>query len=378
MPPITVMIKPASGICNMRCKYCFYADEQQNREIANYGIMKESVLRAVLTRILEVAEGSCNLSFQGGEPTCAGLDFFQRLIELEQELNVRHVPIHHAIQTNGYLIDDEWADFFARNNFLVGISLDGPKELHNLNRLDCQGNNTYHRVMHTITLLKKHRVPFNILTVVTSVTCRSIRKIYHFFRQQSFDYQQYIPCLDPLGEERGAHPYSLTASAYSKFLRDLFDCWYDDAMHGTLLYNRFFTNLLLILLGRQPEACGMLGVCGKQYVVEADGSVYPCDFYMLDSWRLGNFVIDSVEEIDHARTQLGFIEMSAQANAACKDCQWFALCRGGCRRDREPMIDNTLQKNYFCDAYQEFFSYAFPKLQQIAAKVQLGVLRQAD
>lgn len=373
MPPITVMLKPASGTCNMRCSYCFYADEQKNRQVPNYGLMSNEVLHAILTKVLAHAETECTISFQGGEPTCAGLDFFRTVVALEQQLNTTGITIHNAIQTNGYLINDEWARFFAENNFLVGVSLDGPKELHDLNRLDSGGNGTHSRVMKAIALLKKHGVEFNILTVVTATTCRSIRKTYNFFRRNQFDYQQYIPCLDPLGEERGGHNYSLNAASFSNYLKDLFDCWYEDAAKGNLLYNRYFTNLLLILTGRPPEACGMGGMCGMQYVIEADGGVYPCDFYMLDEWRLGNVLTHSIAEIDQMRDSLGFVQISIEAASDCKQCKWYALCRGGCRRDREPVVDGKLQKNFFCTAYYDFFEYAYPRLAQLARAIESGV-----
>ena len=366
MPELSVMIKPASGLCNMRCQYCFYADEQQKREAPNYGIMEEQVLRMVLTRVLDYADGACTIAFQGGEPTCAGLPFFQSVVRLERELNTRGVAIHNAIQTNGYLVDDQWAEFFAENHFLVGVSLDGPQEVHDLNRLDSQGKGTYNRVMKAIACLKKHGAQVNVLTVVTNTTCRSIRKIYRFLRRNGLDYQQYIPCLDPLGEERGGHPYSLTSEAYARYLKDLFDCWYEDAAKGELLDNRYFTNLLLILMGRRPEACGMGELCGRQYVVEADGSVYPCDFYVLDQWRLGNFLTDTVEDVDRKRKELGFIELSAQKRQVCGACQWYPLCRGGCRRDWEPILDGQLRRNELCQAYQAFFPYAYPRLARLA------------
>lgn len=373
MPPITVMMKPASGICNMRCRYCFYADEQRNREVANYGIMTPDVLRAVLKRVLDYADSQCTIAFQGGEPTCAGLDFFRRAVELEQQLNHKGVAIHNAIQTNGYVVDDEWAAFFAQNHFLVGVSLDGPRQLHDQNRLDAAGQGTHSRVMKAIAALRRQGAQFNILTVVTSAAARSIRKTYNYFAKNGFDYQQYIPCLDPLGEPRGGHDYSLTADAFSQYLKDLFDCWYAEAQTGNLRYNRFFTNLLLMMTGRPPEACGMLGHCMPQYVVEADGSVFPCDFYMLDQWRLGNFVTDTVEQVNQARRELGFIEMSLEPHPDCRQCKWFALCRGGCRRDREPPAGGPLQKNYFCRAYYEFFEYAYPRLSGLAWAVQQGM-----
>lgn len=368
MPPITVMIKPASGICNMRCRYCFYADEQQNRAQASYGLMSEETLAAVLGRVLAAAQGRVTIAFQGGEPTCAGLDFFRRAVALEKQLNTRGLRVENAIQTNGYAIDDDWAAFFAQNRFLVGVSLDGPRELHDQNRPDAAGEGTHARVMRAVALLKKHGAQFNVLAVVTAAGARSARKTYNFFRRNGLDYQQYIPCLDPLGQERGGRPYSLTPEAYGRFLKDLFDCWYADAAAGHLTYNRYFTNLVGILQGRPPEACGMLGVCGMQYVVEADGSVYPCDFYMLDQWRLGNFVTDTVADIDRRRQELGFIQRSVRLAEGCRECRWYPLCRGGCVRDREPGPG----ENYLCGAYKAFFPYAYPRLAALARALQRG------
>ncbi len=374
MPAITVMIKPASGLCNMRCRYCFYTDETQNRTVASYGLMSPETLEAVLRRVLAFATGSCTIAFQGGEPTLAGLDFFRRVIELEQQWNINRCTIHNAMQTNGYNLDEEWARFLAENHFLVGLSLDGPQPLHDENRLDAAGKGTFNRVMRTVQLFRKHGVDFNILTVVTAATCRSVRKIWHFFERNQLEYQQYIPCLDPLGEARGGHPWSLTPERYARFLKDLFDCWYEDVSHGHQRYNRYFDNLLQIMAGQVPEACGMLGVCGRQYVVEADGGVYPCDFYMLDEWRLGNFVTDTFEQIEKKRQELGFIAMSAPQHPDCQICQWKALCRGGCRRDREPFADGAFAINYFCPAYAEFFTYAWPRLQQVLQIIRRGNL----
>ena len=282
------MIKPASAICNMRCKYCFYADETSKRAVASYGIMSFNTLYSVLEKVLSKATKSCVIVFQGGEPTLAGLPFFRKAINICKEKNVNHCNISFAIQTNGLLIDDEWCEFFAENHFLVGISLDGPKELHDANRPDTVGKGTYSRVMHALQLLKSHGVDTNILTVVTADTAKNYRKAYNFFVRSGLDYQQYIPCLDPLDEPRGQQPWSLTPERFEQYLKASFDCWYQDAMRGRKRYHRYFDNLLLMLNGQPPEACGMLGTCGMQYVVEADGSVYPCDFYMLDQYKLGN------------------------------------------------------------------------------------------
>ena len=364
MPAVTVMLKPASGMCNLRCKYCFYTDETAHRAVPSYGMMKYDVLEAVLRKILEFAEDTCTIAFQGGEPTLAGIEFFEYEIELQKKLNIHNVKILNTIQTNGYLLDDRWAEFFAKNHFLVGISLDGPKDIHDQNRLDTDGKGTYTRVMHAVQLLQKHKAEFNVLTVVTASTCKSIRKIYGFFERNKLCYQQYIPCLDPLDEERGGHPYSLTPEKYGQFLNNLFDCWYRDVMDGKKPYNRYFDNLLILMSGGYPEACGMNGVCGRQFVIEADGGVYPCDFYMLDEWKLGNFVTDSFEQIEKRREELRFIQKSMAVHPDCLSCKWKALCRGGCRRDRET-VSGEVGKNYFCNAYKQFFEYAYPRLKQL-------------
>lgn len=362
MGAMSVMIKPASGLCNMRCRYCFYMDEVSNRETGCLGIMEESTLEAVLREVLRHATGHCTVAFQGGEPTLAGLDFFRRAVELERELNVNRCVIQNVIQTNGYVIDAQWAEFFAREGFLVGVSLDGQKELHDLNRVDAAGKGTFGRVMNTVKLLQAHKVEFNILTVVTAQTCRHARKLYQFFDKLALPYQQYIPCLDPFDTQRGSFPWSLTPELYGRFLCDLFDCWYADAVKGKRKFNRYFDNLLAILAGGRPEACGMLGFCSSQIIVEADGSVYPCDFYVLDKWKLGNFRTDSLETIEEKRRQLQFVELSTKRHPDCLQCRWQSLCRGGCRRDRSNEIHGELGKSYFCQSYQMFFEYAYPRL----------------
>ena len=158
MPPLSIMLKPASGLCNLRCKYCFYADEAANRETASYGMMSEDTLEQILKRTLAFAEGSCTVVFQGGEPTLAGLDFFRKAMELEKKWNVNHVAIHNSIQTNGILLDREWATFLKEHNFLVGISLDGNRRVHDANRLDAGGDGTFAQVMGAINLLKEWKI----------------------------------------------------------------------------------------------------------------------------------------------------------------------------------------------------------------------------
>jgi uncharacterized protein len=367
--PVHLLIKPASGACNLRCKYCFYADITEKREVPSFGMMSEETLQTVVQKTLEHASGDVTFAFQGGEPTLRGLPFFRRLMEYEARYNVHNLPIHNAIQTNGILLDGEWADFFAENRFLVGLSMDGSAPVNDLHRVDASGDGTHKRLMQAARLLKEKKVEFNILTVVTAKAAKEIKSIYAFYRRSGLPYQQYIPCLDPIGEARGGHPYSLTPALYERFLKDLFDLWFEDVTAGRLIYNRYFENLVGMLLGHPPEACGMIGFCSRQYVVEADGGVYPCDFYVLDGYRIGSLVADSFETIEENRTRLGFVETSRQPAPECLACRWQPLCRGGCRRDREPELDGRMSLNYFCPAYKGFFAYAYPRLEHLARAI---------
>jgi len=372
MPPMNLLIKPSSGNCNMRCRYCFYHDIQENRDVFSFGFMSEETLELLIKRAFEYAEGECSFGFQGGEPTLSGLKFFRKVVELQKKYNVKGIRVSNAIQTNGLLIDEEWADFLHENHFLVGLSLDGHKDLHDQFRPDAARKGTYARVLKTAQLLTAKKVDFNILTVVTGYTASNINKIYNFFRRSGLLYQQYIPCLDPLGAERGKEQWSLTPEKYAKFLKTLFDLWYQDLQAGRFIYIRYFENLVGMLLGCPPESCGLSGRCVIQNVVESDGSVYPCDFYALDEMRLGNIHEMSFAEMAQSEPAKRFLEAPFHVSGECRGCRWYPICRGGCRRDREPVTDNIPALNYFCPAYKEFFAYAIPRLEEVAADLQRG------
>jgi uncharacterized protein len=371
MPPLNILIKPASSACNLRCKYCFYCDEAENRTEKNYGMMTGDILEVLVKKAFEYGESYVGFAFQGGEPTLAGLGFYRKLIELQQKYNRKKVKIGNAIQTNGTLIDADWAEFLAKNRFLVGVSLDGPKDIHDLNRVDAQGKGSYNRIMKTVALFKQYGVEYNILSVVCKSVARHIGQVYHYFVKQGFGYLQFIPCLDSLGAEPGQSPYSLTPRLYEDFLKRLFDLWYHDFMaNGRRVSVRMFDNILQMLLGYPPESCDMKGHCSANLVVEADGSVYPCDFYVLDEWKMGNIRTDSPAELLQGDTAQAFVAVSEGISEQCRGCEVYALCRGGCRRYYEPIIDGKIgHKNYFCSAYKAFYQYALPRFQEVLQAV---------
>ena len=360
MPPLNVLIKPASGSCNLSCRYCFYDDETERRSIKSYGIMPIETLDTIIKKGMAYAERTAVFGFQGGEPTLAGLDFFKAVVALEKKYNAKRLKISNSIQTNGVVIDDVWASFLHNEDFLTGVSLDGFQALHDTHRLDHAGSGSFYRVMRGIEALKKHEARFNILTVVTADTARYPEKLYRFFKKNDLLYQQYIPCLDPLEATRGSHGHSLRPSQYASFFTSLFDLWYDDVVNGRFIYIRYFENLFGIICGHPPEHCGMSGSCVIQNVIEADGSVFPCDFYATDAYYLGNLIDADFHEIAERNRAAEFIIASKTQDITCVHCQWFTVCRGGCRRDRD--VDGNLQLNYFCDAFKQFFSHAVPKL----------------
>lgn len=362
----TILIKPASGLCNMKCDYCFYCDEMQKREAASYGMMSEDTLRRLVKKVMLQAQGEVCFAFQGGEPTLRGISFFRKAVELEEHFNKNRVRVTNTLQTNGLQIDEEWCRFFREHHFLIGVSVDGTRVLHDTYRHDAQGGPTYDQVRGAVSLLERYGVEYNILTVVTGRVAENIKEIYREYRRNGWKYQQYIACLDPLGETPGYREYSLTPELYGSFLIELFELWYRDWRKGRSPYIRQFENYIGILLGCPPESCEQRGVCSIQCVTEADGSVYPCDFYVLDEYRLGNFNTDSIRDFFHGETGTDFIKESRNLSRECRACPWYALCRGGCRRHRA----EGGGRNYFCRAYQMFFEKCSQRMEEVAKYIK--------
>lgn len=354
---IGLMIKPASSLCNLRCKYCFYADVSQHREIECAGIMGEQVMCATVDRALQYAEGGAvSFAFQGGEPTMAGLEYFKRFAEYADARNELKSPISYCIQTNATLLDDAFCDFLHKRGFLVGVSLDGDAQTHNANRVSADGKGSYNKVMRGIELLKKHRVEFNILTVATKLTARHANRIYDFFMKNGFTYMQFITCLEPLGAPPFSSPYAMNNEEYLAFNKALFLLYIRDLRAGKQVSIRHYDNLLMMLQGQPPELCGISGKCSGQLVVESAGECYPCDFYCDDEHRMGNILTDSLEDMALSRVMREFTEQSLTLPEQCKSCEVYALCRNGCTRERSDGI------SMYCEARKEFFAYVIELL----------------
>lgn len=372
MKEIQILIKSAGGACDINCRYCFYKDELSHRShevTALTGKMSEEVMEALIRKGLN-ASMTCTFAFQGGEPTLAGLDFYKAFTETVEKYRKQNQQVFYTIQTNGVGLSEEWGVFFKKYSFLVGVSLDGIRKTHDANRFDHHHNGTFVRVMENIRMLKERHVEVNVLCVLNRQTAERIEAVYQFFMRRGLYYQQYIPCLDPIGEERGVEDYSLLPKQYGDALKRLFDQWFEDKRKGIPVSVRQFDNYLCVLAGGAPEACAMYGKCSMQNVVEADGTVYPCDFYALDEYAMGNILDMDFKTLrkETLRERAGaFFENPTQRDDRCGTCRWYPLCRGGCKRDCE--VQDGTWRNVYCEAYQEFFSYAIGRLEWLAERV---------
>lgn len=363
MRAITVMIKPASSMCNLRCAYCFYVEDSAHRREPVKGIMTRETAQLVISRILEYsAGGPVGFCFQGGEPLIAGKEFFFHFVEDVKHLNIHKSQVSYALQTNGTLLDEELCIFLAKEKFLVGISLDGKCDLHNFNRKTAAGKESFQQVMRGIALLNTHKVQYNVLAVVTKQMCNSAYGTLHFFLKHNMRYLQFTTCMEPKDVPLFSTYLAPNNEEYAKFYCQLFDLYIGELRKGNFLSIRYFDNILAMLHGEHPEQCGMFGYCPGQLVIEADGSAYPCDFYCEDQWLMGNLCTNTVEEIQNSCVMKKFQTSSMVINNMCRGCKVAKLCRGGCRREKDYRLDGVMRENIYCEGRKKFFEHVLEKM----------------
>ena len=372
MPAASILVKPASSNCNIDCSYCFYKRLCKTREAYSHGRMSEETLEALIKNAMDYADGTVSFAFQGGEPMLAGLSFYRLAVSFQKKYAKKGLAIENAIQTNGTLIDDEWARFFAEENFLVGVSLDGPRKLHDACRKSAGGAGTFTQAMDGISLLAKYNVPTNIVTVITQEISHKASYLYKFYKRNDFEYIQVIPCMGNIWETGGdicaaENEFSVRPEDYGDFLSELFDLWYEDLIRGGNMQIRTFSNYAYLAAGLAAEECGMNGKCACYFAVEADGSVYPCDFYCTDEYRLGD-VNEPFEALISSERAKEFVSGSEPLPEECRSCQYLRLCRGGCRHLRE----SGSHLNYFCKGYKAFFEHCAKRIDGLGRMVRLN------
>jgi uncharacterized protein len=367
IPRITsLLIKPASAVCNLDCEYCFYLDRDADpyASLPSRQMTEETLERLVRTFLFYSYPNSV-FAFQGGEPTLAGLRFFEKLIELQKEHGRDGQNVSNALQTNAILIDHDWAQLFRAYNWLVGVSLDGPEEIHDRYRRNKGRQPTWKRVMQAVQLLQEEKVEFNILCVLNDANVEKPRELYRFFKGLGIDNVQYIPLSEFLPDGTPL-PFTITPEQYGRFLCETFDAWWPDRRKMRI---RFFDNLAEALAGQKPGSCTLHETCDSYVVVEHNGDVYPCDFFVEKDWKIGNIAFDSWPEIARRQRRFNFAAKKTLAHPECQACHHQGICHGGCPKFRHAPHRRFEDLDYFCRSYKMIFARAVGPLREEVKKL---------
>lgn len=365
--PVQVLIKPASAECNLACRYCFYLEKQSLYPEAAVHRMSPEVQLEMTRQMLMYGGSHPAFAYQGGEPTLMGLDFYRRGIEMIQKHGSPGMTVGNSIQTNGILIDEHWAEFLARYRFLVGLSIDGPAHIHDHYRLARGGQPSHEHALRAAALFDAYGVEYNILAVVNSYSCQFPEEIYDYFTSQRWSYMQFIPTVEFDPTTGKLAEFSVSPEDYGKFLCAVFDKWLNDFKDGRPTTSvRLFDNLLAVMLGQAASSCTQRRTCGIYVVIEYNGDVYPCDFFVEPKWKLGNLMRQSLRGMLESPRMREFGALKANLVPECRECEWLPLCHGGCTKDRmRSSAPGNMGKDYFCAAHRMFFEYSREKLENL-------------
>lgn len=371
---ISVMWKTVSEACNLACDYCYYSTCGGMPGKINR--IDSTILEKFIKEYMERSKGVATFAWQGGEPLLAGHDFFEEVVTLQATYAPKNTIISNSLQTNGTLLNDKWASFLKAYQFLVGVSLDGPKEIHDARRVDSRGQGSFDRVMKGIGYLRRHQVDFNILTVVHKGNVGKAAEMMRFYESEGFDFVQFIPCMDFRAQEiNRPGVYDITPEEYGRFLCEAFDYWYNDGEPRTSI--RFFDDMLSVYVNREANLCVHRAACPQTIILEQNGDAFPCDFFIHPDWKIGNVGTDSIDEILSHPLYDTFLKMKPTLPDPCKTCEWKSLCHGGCPRNRKWSADrSTSEVDYFCSSYKQIYSYADERMKELGNNVRSRLFRE--
>lgn len=393
-----VLAKPTGPVCNLRCDYCFYLEKEALYPRGESWKMTDETLRAYVRQYIEAQPASVeeiDFAFQGGEPTLMGIDFFRRAIELQKEFTPEGARVRNSLQTNGILLDDAWCEFLKQNNFLVGLSIDGPADLHDKYRRDRQGRGTFDRVNRAMTCLKKHGVEFNALTCVNRHNADHPGRVYRFFRDAGVDFLQFIPIVEPLAGVRGPggppplgnkRPTSLVTDRsvrpkqFGLFLTGVFEEWVRRDVGRVFI--RDFDQALAAWCGAGASLCVYTKDCGRATAIEHNGDLYSCDHFVDPDHKLGNIHQTTIAEMANSPRQERFARQKSETlPQACRQCAYLFACNGACPKDRiVRKSEDEAPRNYLCEGFQTFFEHVDPYMKFMAKELRAerpaaGVMR---
>jgi uncharacterized protein len=374
---IHVVAKPTGPLCNLNCEYCFYLEKQALFAPDEKYRMSDEVISSFITNyIASQPTPVVEFVWQGGEPTLLGVDFFKRVIELQKYFTSTKI-ITNSLQTNGTLLTDEWCAFLKKHNFMVGISLDGPKEIHDRYRRDRKGNGTFDRVMRGLKLLQKHKIEYNVLACVARETAQHPLEVYRFFKDKGVEFIQFSPIVERVPDSSSRQiglrlagpsllnkevrpevsPWSVIPEEYGDFLIGVYEDWVRHDVGKIFVMN--FEWALNAWIGNPSPVCIHAKQCGRSVVVEHNGDVYACDHCVYPEYRLGNIKNDKLSDMVERLLQSGFGVCKETALPRwCRECEVLAACQGGCPKHRFTMTHyNEPGLHYLCEGYKKFFLY---------------------
>lgn len=382
--PLYVMLKPAGAHCNLACKYCYYLEKNNLYDKSHRHIMSDEMLEQFTREYIEAQTMPQVLfTWHGGEPLMRSIDFYKKALALQKKY-ARGRRIDNVIQTNGTMLTDEWCEFFAQNNWLVGISIDGPQEYHDHYRLTTTGNPSWQKVMHGIELLKKHHVEWNAMAVVNAYNADHPLEFYHFFKDNGCQYLQFTPIVERLTKHQDGRTlasladnheipladFSVTPEQWGNFLCAIFDEWVRNDVGK--MFVEIFDCTLANWMGVLPGICAYSKNCGHAGVMEHNGDVYSCDHFVFPEYKLGNIRDHTLIEMLYGDKQHAFSRLKhTSLPRQCKECDMEFVCHGECPKNRfekdkygEPGL------NYLCKGYYQYYSYVAPYMDFMKRELQ--------
>ena len=382
--PLYVMLKPAGAHCNLACKYCYYLEKNNLYDKSHRHIMSDELLEQFTREYIEAQTMPQVLfTWHGGEPLMRSIDFYKKALTLQKKY-ARGRRIDNVIQTNGTMLTDEWCEFFAQNNWLVGISIDGPQEFHDHYRLTSTGNPSWQKVMHGIELLKKHHVEWNAMAVVNAYNANHPLEFYHFFKDNGCQYLQFTPIVERLTKHQDGRTlasladdkeipladFSVTPEQWGSFLCAIFDEWVRNDVGK--MFVEIFDCTLANWMGVLPGICAYSKNCGHAGVMEHNGDVYSCDHFVFPEYKLGNIRDHTLIEMLYGDKQHAFSRLKhTSLPRQCKECDMEFACHGECPKNRfekdkygEPGL------NYLCKGYYQYYYHVAPYMDFMKRELQ--------
>lgn len=382
--PFHMMAKPTSYQCNIKCDYCFYLEKKHRVQDEGQPVqrhMNDAVLQSYIQQYIATCPGDqVEFTWQGGEPTTAGLPFYRKVIALQKRF-AQGKTITNSMQTNGVLINEEWAAFLAEHQFLMGISLDGPRHLHDTYRKSTAGRSVFDQVINAIRLFQRYNIDYNVLCVVNNETAQAPLEIYQFITQQlGARFVQFIPIVEQRSatskwgeliyphspDSKTLTSWSVSGADYGTFITTIFDYWVRHDVGE--VYVQLFDNALAAWAGETPSLCVMQKTCGSGLVIEQNGDIYSCDHYVYPHYRLGNLQETPLGKLAWSKQQQKFGQQKANVSSLCQQCEYRFACHGGCPKHRIQRVGSHWH-NHLCDGYRKIFAHLDPYMRFMARQL---------